>query len=214
MKLIGVGDCLRLIENPRGALEKYLEVEKYAKRNKDNRLLSRVLRNKLMALYELENNGSATLKATLQGLSMVDMDSSRFNNIYYLLASGMISLTQDLSEAEECFKEVIELTETKQGKLHIEYLHGSFGLSECKRMRETGDVDPEIYSHLYSEYKKIGLSWGAVRTLVVLNSLFATKGNERNIDSNLPMEGGELRIWNEGKRSRVGKHTVIFRNIP
>lgn len=212
--LVGIGDSLRLIGNPRDALEKYLVVEKYAIENKDNRLLSRVIRNKLMALYELENNSTDALTATLQSLSMVDGGDSRFNRIYYLLASGMISLTQDQAEAENCFTEAIALTETKQGSLRIENLHGTFGLAECKRMRETGDVDPEIYSHLYSEYKKMGLSWGAVRTLVVLNSLLATKGNQKKIDGNLPMEGGELRIWKESKRSEVGRHMVIFRNIP
>jgi tetratricopeptide (TPR) repeat protein len=199
---------------PVEALDIYLEVEKYAKKNKDNRMLSRVLRNKLMALYELENENIGALQDTLQSLLKLNENNSRFNSIYCMLASGMISLARNLKDAEKYFTKAIELTKTKQGNLCIEYLHGSFGLAECKRMNGTGGVDFRIYSDLNNKYNQIGLPWGAVRTLVVLNSIHVAKSQSKESCDTLPIEGVEMEILEKYQCSDINNQTVIFRNIP
>lgn len=212
--LLGVGDSLRLSGELDEAMEKYEDCERHASETRHYGLLSRVLRNKVMALVSKGKENFEQAKKELDRLSSVPGSKSRFNRIYYLLAAGAVCLEEDAHQSGEYFRDAISLSSTKQGELKIESLHGRFGLAESKRLNDVNNIDTAIYPWLHNEYRKIGMNWGIVRTFAVCELIGLSDRIGDCIEGNVFLEGEDFVVANNPKQFHQSRNTLIYSNIP
>ncbi len=208
--LVGIGDSLRLNGAFDDSIAAYEDCEGYALESKNNRLLSRVLRNKVMALISNERDDYRLAKQELDRLSNIPGSASRFNRIYFLLASGTVFISEDPVRSLNYFTKAVSLATTKQGKLMIEFLHGTFGVAESKRVGGMAGFDAEAYASLCNEYMKLGLNWGIARTLLICKMYGV--GGEMKVER--AFEGEDLLMAHEATKTFLSKNTIVYGNIP
>jgi len=208
--LVGIGDSLRLNGAFNDSIAVYEDCEGHALESRHNGLLSRVLRNKVMALISKGRDNYRLAKQELDRLSNIPGSASRFNRIYFLLASGTVFISEDPARALNYFTEAVSLSSTKQGKLRIEFLHGTFGVAESKRVGGMEGFDAKAYASLYNGYMKIGLNWGMARTLLLCEMYGVS--DEMKVDRDF--EGEDLFMAHEATKLPLLKNTIIYGNIP
>jgi len=171
--LLGEGEACRLLGVWNAARDCYTEVENYARKVGDDRLLARVLRNKA-ELYRTLGESADDVLAELRDLA--DRTGYVFGKVYYWLSRAGQSLQRaEVDEARERFEHARGLCVLEGQPLGLEAIHCTLGLAEVHRLAGDRDTARRLLCEASSHYRKRGVAWGYLRAELALRVLNANR---------------------------------------